>query len=123
MMMVAARGEKSGLIPIPLRDGKTKHAMVEADRTVEVGDFEVNVADAGSGMNWASRAHRAVVAAGRREWNFFLMRWWTGVVLKIPRVRALLRLHPPGGTPGSMAGRRPATTPKSKWIRFLSTRS
>src|SRR5690348_12242506 len=41
--MVSARRQKCSLLTVALRQLKAKHAMVEADRAIQVGDLEVNV--------------------------------------------------------------------------------
>lgn len=61
VMMISAGGEERGLSAEALRDGKAKDAVVEGNRAIEVGHFEVNVADAGGRMDGARRAHTAVV--------------------------------------------------------------
>ena len=46
MMMVTTGGKKSRLPTEALGDFKTQHAVPEREGAVEVGNFEVNVADA-----------------------------------------------------------------------------
>ena len=47
-MVITTRREECRLLPQPLHDFKTEHARVKLERSLKVGDFEVNVADAGA---------------------------------------------------------------------------
>jgi hypothetical protein len=62
--MVIAAGRKEGCrIPEVLLHLETENTGIEADRAVEVRDFQVNVSDAGFGMNRGGHGgHRAFVA-------------------------------------------------------------
>jgi hypothetical protein len=50
-MVVAARGDKRGLRTHPLHELEAEHAAVKIQRTREVRDLEVNMADADRGIN------------------------------------------------------------------------
>ena len=47
-MMVAARGDECGLRAEALHELETEHAGVEAERTLEICDLQMNVPDADS---------------------------------------------------------------------------
>ncbi len=49
--MVAARAQKSGAGQA-LRDVETKHAVIERDCTIQIGDFQVDVSDIDLRMDW-----------------------------------------------------------------------
>ena len=51
VMMVAAGGDESGLLPQALHQLKTEHAAVERQRAIEIGDLEMHVADAYPGID------------------------------------------------------------------------
>lgn len=51
MMMVASRRDKRGIFPISLYQFKAKHSAVKPERTFQVGDLEVNMPDACTGIN------------------------------------------------------------------------
>ena len=51
MMMVSAGGNESRLGSMALHKLKTENARVEGEGAVEIGDLQMDVADAGGGMN------------------------------------------------------------------------
>jgi nitrate/nitrite-specific signal transduction histidine kinase len=56
MVVIAAGRYERGARAHPLHHLKAEHATVECKRAIEVGDLEMNVTDAGAGMDgWASR--------------------------------------------------------------------
>jgi hypothetical protein len=50
-MMVATRGDKRCLRTVALRELKAEHAAVKRQRPLQIGHFQMNVADADSGMD------------------------------------------------------------------------
>ena len=48
-MVVSAGGDERGLRAVALHELETENAAVEAEGAVEVGDLEMNMADAGAG--------------------------------------------------------------------------
>jgi len=51
MMMVTAGRQKDGLFPIALRDFKAKDALIKSERSLELGDLEMDVSNARAGCN------------------------------------------------------------------------
>ncbi len=54
-MMIAAGREESCLLPEALHQLEAEHADVKAERTVEIGDFEMDMADARARIDRARR--------------------------------------------------------------------
>ena len=48
MVVIAASRQKGGLVAVLLLQLESEHSRVEGDRPVEVGDFQVDMADAGA---------------------------------------------------------------------------
>ena len=57
MVVVAARGEKRGLVAHALHEVEAEHVAIEADRAVEVRDLQMDVSDVDAGID---RGHRRV---------------------------------------------------------------
>ena len=55
VMMVATSGDKRSLRTVALRELKAEHATVKRQSPLQIGHFQMNVADADSGMD--GRAH------------------------------------------------------------------
>src|SRR5688572_30022255 len=51
MVVVAARRNKRSLLTISLGQFETENAAIEAERALEVGDLQVDVADANAGID------------------------------------------------------------------------
>ena len=51
MVMVAARRHESGAVAHPHESDRTRARPVEGERAIDVGDFQVDVSDAGAGGN------------------------------------------------------------------------
>lgn len=71
-MMIAAGGNERGLRAEALRKLETEHAAAEAKSAVEIGDLEVNVANAGLGMD-GRHGHRmspkaSIAKLGSVDW-------------------------------------------------------
>src|SRR5262249_22791137 len=65
MMMVAASGEKGGAVPHLGDQVEAEQIAIKADRPVEIGDLEMNVADARAGWNrWLVHGMRLLL----RRW-------------------------------------------------------
>src|SRR5665811_2009782 len=47
VVMVATRGKKRGLRTHPLHEVESEHVTIKADGSLEIGNLEVNVTDAG----------------------------------------------------------------------------
>jgi hypothetical protein len=55
-MMIASGGDEGRTGAHALHQLKTQHAAIEAERAVEIGDLQVNVADSGAGVDgWILR--------------------------------------------------------------------
>src|SRR4051812_10716257 len=50
-MVVATRADEGGLVAVALRDVEAEHVSIEAQRPVDVGDFQVHVADVHPGID------------------------------------------------------------------------
>ncbi len=51
VMMITACGDEGGLASVALGELEAEHAAVEIQGTIQVGDFQVDVADADAGMD------------------------------------------------------------------------
>ncbi len=51
MVVVAAGRDEGRVVPDPLLQLEAEHAAVEVERTVDVGHFEVDVADVDAGVD------------------------------------------------------------------------
>ena len=49
VVMIAAGRDEGRLVAAPLHQFKAEHAAIKAERTLEIGDLEVDVADARAG--------------------------------------------------------------------------
>ncbi len=57
VMMIAAGGDEGRLLRQALRQLETQHAAIEAERAIEIGHFEMDMADADAGID-RSGGHR-----------------------------------------------------------------
>jgi hypothetical protein len=64
VVVIAARGEERGLVAHALGETETEDTVVEGDGPLEVGDFEVDVADVGACRDWGHR-DRSLLLQGR----------------------------------------------------------
>ena len=55
VVMIAASGEKGRLVTEPLLQLEPEHAAIEGKRAVEVGHFQMNMADADAGIDRTRR--------------------------------------------------------------------
>ena len=66
-MMIAARGNKCGLGAEPLHQFETEHPDIEAERALEIGDLQVDVANADTGVDWRIfYGHKRKVTRGKK---------------------------------------------------------
>ena len=63
MVVVVAGGDERGLVAHPLLQLEAEHADVEAERALDVGDLQVDVADVDAGID---RGHVATIARAYR---------------------------------------------------------
>ena len=69
MVVIAARGNERGLRAVALHQLEAEHADIEIEGALQVGDFQVNMADARAGGNGRrKRGH------GMRDIPFLLFR-------------------------------------------------
>lgn len=60
MMVVAAGGNKCGSASVSLRQLEAENAAVKLECALQIGDFQVNVADANGGINRSGRVFHFV---------------------------------------------------------------
>ncbi len=65
MMVVAARTQKSCLVPVALGNVETQHVAVEAQRPVDVRDLQMDVSDIDTRVD--RPGHPPSLRAGARE--------------------------------------------------------
>jgi hypothetical protein len=63
MVMIAARGNERGLLAVALGQFETEHPAIKAKRPFEIGDLQVDMADANSGIE----AHGSQPTSGYRR--------------------------------------------------------
>ncbi|MEY9881608.1 hypothetical protein ABIA43_003142 [Bradyrhizobium sp. USDA 328] len=56
-MVIAAGGDEGGARAHALHQLEAKHAAIEAERAIEIGDLEVDVADPGAGGDGGALRH------------------------------------------------------------------
>ena len=55
MMMIAAGGQERGLSPKALLQLEAEHAAIKGERAIEIGDLQMNMADANARIDQARR--------------------------------------------------------------------
>ena len=53
VVVVAARGKEDCVLPVPLHHVEPEHAVVEREGALQIGDLEMDVADADLGLDRA----------------------------------------------------------------------
>jgi hypothetical protein len=51
-MMITAGGDKRGVIAVALHQFKSEYATIKIQRAIEIGDFEMDMADADARIDW-----------------------------------------------------------------------
>jgi len=71
VVMVSTGAEEGGGIAHPLRDLESQYTVVERQRTIQIGDLEVNVSNVDAGVDW--RAHLAVLRISEAIWSSVML--------------------------------------------------
>ncbi len=53
MMMITAGGNKRGVIAVAFHQFKSEYATIKIQHALEIGDFEMDVADADTRIDWS----------------------------------------------------------------------
>jgi hypothetical protein len=52
VMMITAGGDKRGVIPVALHQFKSEDIAIKIQRTLEIGDFQMDMANAHPRIDW-----------------------------------------------------------------------